>query len=267
MELSDRVVAITGGARGIGAATARAFRAAGARVAIGDLDPLAENTDAELSRRVDVSDEASFVAFLDAVERELGPLDVLVNNAGVQHLGLFAAETPARTQRQVDVNLHGPLIGSRLATWRMAGRGGQIVNVASVAGAVGFPGGATYSATKHAVVGLSTALRGELAEQGIGVSVVLPGVVQTDLAAGVRTARLVPGVQPEDVASAIVRGVRENRGEIWVPALGRELHRLLAVLPGPGRRALHRLLRMDRVLIDVDVTERARYEDRVAQAS
>jgi NAD(P)-dependent dehydrogenase (short-subunit alcohol dehydrogenase family) len=113
------VVAITGGARGIGRATAAAFVAAGAHVAIGDLDAYGE-TAADLGPPavglpLDVTDRTSFRAFLDAAESELGPLDVLVNNAGIMPSGPFLDEDDAMTDRVLDVNLRGVLIGCKLA--------------------------------------------------------------------------------------------------------------------------------------------------------
>lgn len=148
--LSGRVVAITGGARGIGWATATAFAAAGARVAIGDLDiDLANRAAAGTAGRVvafplDVTSRQSFSAFLDAAEEALGPLDILVNNAGVMLTGEFLAESPAAEDTMIDINLRGVLLGCKLAAGRFAGRGGgTIINVASMAGIAGFPGVAT----------------------------------------------------------------------------------------------------------------------------
>ena len=122
--LAGRVVAITGGARGIGRATAAALVARGARVAIGDIDgPLAEKTAAELGAGtlglpLDVTSRASFAAFLDQVEDRLGPLDILVNNAGIMPIGPFAQETDATARRMVDINVHGVIYGSKLALER-----------------------------------------------------------------------------------------------------------------------------------------------------
>src|SRR4051794_40064954 len=109
--LSGQVVAITGAARGIGRATAHALVEQGARVAIGDLDrPAAERTAAELGGgavafELDVTDHASFEAFLDGAAEQLGPIDVIVNNAGIMHLGPFIDEDDARSARQIDINL------------------------------------------------------------------------------------------------------------------------------------------------------------------
>jgi NAD(P)-dependent dehydrogenase (short-subunit alcohol dehydrogenase family) len=184
--LDGQVVAITGGGRGIGRATAAALIAKGARVAIGDIDgPLAERTASELGSgtvglHLDVTDKASFESFLDQVESRLAPLDVLVNNAGIMPVGPFVDESDAATRKLVDVNIMGVIIGSKLALKRFRARGrGHIVQLASIAGKGGFPGGATYCATKHAVVGLTEALRSELRGTGIEVHQVLPIGVNT----------------------------------------------------------------------------------------
>jgi NAD(P)-dependent dehydrogenase (short-subunit alcohol dehydrogenase family) len=185
LDLRGKVVAITGGARGIGLATANAFAQRGALVAIGDLDAAGARVAAERIGRgatglaLDVTDRVSFESFLNEVEHRLGPLDVMVNNAGIQHVGLFADETEASTDIQIAVNLGGVLTGTKLALARMRPRGrGHIVNVASLGGKIASPGGATYSATKHAVVGLSESLRGELGGSSIAVSIVMPAIIQ-----------------------------------------------------------------------------------------
>ena len=112
---------------------------------------------------LDVTDRASFEAFLNQVETQFGPLDVLINNAGIMPVGPFVEETDATAQRLIDINLTGVLLGSKLALQRfIPRRRGHLVNIASTAGKSGFPGGVTYCATKHAVVGLSEAIRQEV---------------------------------------------------------------------------------------------------------
>src|SRR5947209_1246819 len=124
--LAGQVVAITGAARGIGRATAAALIAQGARVGIGDIDAaLAERTAAELGGgtaglALDVTDRDSFATFLDEVEARLGPLDVLINNAGIMPIGRFVEETDQTAQRMVDINLHGVIFGCKLALERFA---------------------------------------------------------------------------------------------------------------------------------------------------
>jgi NAD(P)-dependent dehydrogenase (short-subunit alcohol dehydrogenase family) len=229
--LTGKVVAITGGARGIGRASAEAFLAAGAAVAIGDIDvELVAKTAAELGADPDakivglplnVTDKASFAAFLDRVDDELGPLDVLVNNAGIMPTGLFADEDEAMTDRIIAINLNGVIHGSRLAVQRFKNRGsGHLINIASLAGTQGFPGLATYCATKHAVVGFTSALHLEMQEHGIHVGAVLPGIVRTELSAGANMpAWITPltTVDPEDVAQAIVKSVQQNKPLVTVP--------------------------------------------------
>lgn len=158
-DLSTKVVAITGAARGIGLATAMAFADAGAFVALGDLDfDVAARAAAKLGTkaiglRLDVTDPASFEAFLAAAEDTFGPLDVLVNNAGIMPTGLFADEAAGMTDRIIDINLRGVIIGARLAVTRFVPRAtGHLINIASLAGISGFPGLATYCATKHCIV-------------------------------------------------------------------------------------------------------------------
>lgn len=167
--LEGQVVAITGAGRGIGRATASACVRAGMKVAIGDLDlAAAEQTAAELGHGtvalgVNVVERDSVRAFVDDVEARLGPLDVLVNNAGIMPLGPFDEEPDATARRVVDINVHGVLHGMKEALPRMRARGrGHIVNIASTAGKVGFAGGASYSGTKHFVVGVSESVRAEL---------------------------------------------------------------------------------------------------------
>jgi NAD(P)-dependent dehydrogenase (short-subunit alcohol dehydrogenase family) len=270
--LSGRVVAITGGARGIGKATAAALVRKGCRVAIGDLDmPLAERTAAELGGgtvavSLDVTERSSFAAFLDEAERQLGPLDVVINNAGIMPVTPFVEEGEDSIRRQVDINLHGVIAGSQMAIERMRPRGsGHIVNIASQAGKGGVPGIATYSATKHAVVGLSEAIRAELRETGIEVSCVMPTVVNTELTAGVGQ-RLIKAVEPEDVANEIVDALEVPRFDVWVPRANGALFKLVGLLPRGAREALGRLMKVDKLMTDVDHAARHAYEDRAAHS-
>jgi NAD(P)-dependent dehydrogenase (short-subunit alcohol dehydrogenase family) len=271
--VQDHVVAITGAARGIGRATAEALLAAGARVAIGDLDvALAEATAAELGRGcraypLDVTDPVGFAAFLDAVEADLGPLDVLVGNAGIMFVGDFVAMDRATIDLQIAVNLTGVLTGMRLAGARMRERGsGHIVTIASVAGLVGAPGGTTYSATKHAVVGASASLRGELRPHGVHVSCVCPSIVRTELGGGLG-ALTVPPVEPADVAAAVVRILRTRRNLVTVPGWLNGLRAATSWLPSQVQEAINRSLGADRALAGADAAARAAYEARARRAT
>ena len=267
--LQGKVAAVTGGARGIGRATAQALARAGARVAIGDLDgELAARTGAEvgaLGLQVDVTDRESFAAFLDEVEATLGPLDVLVNNAGILHLGPFLEEDDASTRRQVDVNFFGVVNGTRLGVPRLLGRPeGHLVNVASSAGKLAPPGIATYTATKHAVVGLTEAVRAEHAGSGLEFSIVMPGVVKTEMIAGYEDTRGVRQIEPADVAEAIVDALRRPRVDVFVPRSLGPIARVLLVLPRPAREALNRAFKVDRVTWHADRSARGAYEARAA---
>jgi NAD(P)-dependent dehydrogenase (short-subunit alcohol dehydrogenase family) len=270
--LAGRVVVITGGARGIGRATAAALITKGARVAIGDIDePLAQATAEQLGAgtiglALDVTDRASFVAFLDEVEQRLGPLDVMINNAGIMPLGSFADETDATAARMVDINLHGVLLGSKLALERFLPRGrGHLVQIASAAGKMGFAGGATYCATKHAVVGLGESLRAELRSTNIDVSVVMPVVVNTELGSGLPETRSFKPVEPEHVAAAIVEALETGRFDVYVPKSMSRLVRMAALMPRSAAEAIGRMLKGDQVLAHPDHMARAAYETRMAE--
>jgi NADP-dependent 3-hydroxy acid dehydrogenase YdfG len=271
--LTGRVVAITGAARGIGRATAEALARDGARVAIGDLDAaLAERTAEEIGPpaaafQLDVTDRASFERFIDDVQARIGPVDVLVNNAGIMPLGPFAEEDDATARRLVDVNVHGVLIGMKVVLPRFTARGeGHLVNIASAAGKGPYPGGATYCGTKHFVVGVTETVRGELRGKGVDVSVVMPVVVDTELATGVGTPRGIPRVKPDDVAAAIVETLRRPRFDVYVPRSIGPLTALSAVVPRPVREWALRAIGADRVLWRVDSAARRPYELRAAHA-
>jgi len=272
--LSGKVVAITGGARGIGRATAAALVRRGAKVAIGDVGlALAEQTAAELgggtiALPLDVTDRDSFARLLDEVEERLGLLDVLVNNAGIMSIGRFADESDATAARQIDINLHGVIYGSKLALARFVPRrSGHLVNIASTAGKSGVPGGATYSATKHAVVGLTDAIRGELRGTGVETSVVMPVPVNTELAAGlVRGRGLTATVEPEDVADAIVAALERPRHDVYVPKGIVAGVRLTALLPRRLAEAINRSAKTHRILAEADLSARAAYEERAAHS-
>jgi NAD(P)-dependent dehydrogenase (short-subunit alcohol dehydrogenase family) len=267
--LAGKVVAITGGARGIGRATAAALIAQGARVAIGDIDaPLAEQTASELGSGtlglpLDVTSRESFDAFLTETENRLGPVEVVINNAGIMPIGPFVDETDSTARRMVDINLHGVIIGSKLALERFMPRGrGHLVNIASVAGKGGFPGGATYCATKHAVVGLSEAIRAEVRKTDIDVSIVMPVVVNTELGSGLQKSRGVKVVEPDDVANAIVEALHTGRVDVYVPKQMHILFRLMNVVPRGVADFVTKLLKGDQVLVNPDHLLREAYEKR-----
>jgi NADP-dependent 3-hydroxy acid dehydrogenase YdfG len=271
--LSGQVAAITGAARGIGKATAQAFIRQGMKVAIGDLDVEEAKRTADqlgggtIALELNVTDRASVERFVEQAEEQLGPIDVFVNNAGIMQLGSFLEETDATAQRQVDINVNGVLWGMKAVLPRMVQRNrGHLVNIASTAGKAGFPGGATYCGTKHFVVGVSEAVRAELRETGIEVSCVMPGVVNTELAAGLKEARGVKNVNPEDVADGIVEALQRPHFDVFVPKSIGPINKVMGVLPRSGREAIARALKADKVLAGADPDARKGYELRASHS-
>ncbi|GAA1413780.1 SDR family NAD(P)-dependent oxidoreductase [Catellatospora coxensis] len=263
-DVAGLTVAVTGAARGIGAAIAARLAGAGAHVVLGDRDlPALTRTAAALpgtlAVELDVTDQASVHAFLNRAEEAFGPVDVLVNNAGVMWVGPFADEPEQAARRQFEVNVHGVRHGFLAAAPRMRARGrGQIVTIASAASRISPPGEATYAATKHAVYGYAAAVRHELRGTGVRVSLVMPAVVETDLAAGTSHGG-VPRLRPETVAAAVERVIRRPRFEVFVPGRLDPLTRLLALLPQSGRDLAYRLLVPDQVALG-DGAARAAYQ-------
>jgi len=270
--LGGKVVAITGGAQGIGKATATALVRKGCRVAIGDLDQaLAEKTAAGLgggtiALPLDVTDRASFTAFVDEAERQLGPVDVVINNAGIMPVTALVDESDDSIKRQLDINIYGVIVGTQLAIERMRPRGsGHIVNIASQAGKTSIPGIATYSGTKHAVVGICEAVRAELRGSGVEVHCVMPTVVNTDLTAGL-SQKLIPKVEAEDVANEIVAALELGRFDVYVPRSNAIMTRFSALLPRAASEAIGRLMKADKLMFEVDHAARRAYEERAAKS-
>jgi NAD(P)-dependent dehydrogenase (short-subunit alcohol dehydrogenase family) len=273
--LVGKVVFLTGGARGIGRASAAALLAEGARVTIADLDePLAARTAAELGADaravfVDVTDHAGFTAALDATEREVGPLDILINNAGVMPIGPFAADSHESAYRQFSINVFALMHGTREAIARMTPRrSGHIVNVASMAGKVPIPGGATYSASKHAVVGLCESLAWELRGSGVDLSYVLPALVNTELAAGLRRSRAANTIEPEVVAREIVGALKRPRLAVYAPPTMGPITKVTSLLPRRIGDWLMTASGSDHLLTDsIGDAGRAAYEARIAASA
>lgn len=265
--LQGKVVAITGGARGIGEATAKALAAAGARVAIGDLDAELASQSAQayggLGLPLDVTSVESFTGFLDKVEAEYGRIHGLVNNAGIMVIGRHL-EAPLEAQlKQLDVNLRGVVVGCHAVAPRMiAAGGGQIVNIASLAGRFAAPGCAVYSGTKAGVLAFTEALDAELAERNVRVAAVLPSFTNTGLISGTTAPRLSPAIEPEKVAAAVVGLFGKHRPTRVVPPLMAPSSVQWPMYPNRLKRWMGRKTGMDTMFLDYDHDARAAYEDR-----
>jgi short-subunit dehydrogenase len=271
--IAGQCALVTGAARGIGRATAEALAAEGVKVAVVDRDgPLAGSVAAELDRlgapvrayTLDVRDAAEFAEVVRRVGQDLAPVDILVNNAGIMSLGGFIEQDPVLDERQIDVNLRGPIYGIRAVLPGMLARGrGHVVNIASVAGVVGVPFSVVYAATKHAVVGLTEALHNEYDDTGVSFSYVLPSIVETELTSGTGRLAWPPAVRPEDVAQGVVRALRTGRVDVFVPRIARIARVLPVVLPRRVLERIGRALGVDRVFASVDARARAAYLERL----
>lgn len=265
-------VLVTGGGRGIGLATARRLVASGARVGIGDLDAETAHAAARslgeraFSAHLDVRDPASFAAFVAEGEARMGTIDVLVANAGVMPLGPFVDEPDAVSRLTLDVNVWGLVVGLRAVLPGMLARGhGHVVNVASMAGKVPLPGMAVYNASKFAAVGLSEAVRREVAGTGVTVSCVMPSAVRTELASGVPLDRGMPTIEPEEVARAIVDTFRTRAPEVPVPRVLAGWDALNALVPRAVVDAALRALGDRRAIEELDPEGRRAYASRITR--
>ena len=265
------VVAITGAARGIGAATARLLAARGASVAIADIDEEpARALAAELGGscrgyRLDVSDREAFDAFVDAVESDLGPIDAIVNNAGI---AMAAPQVTGQDvdviEQTIDVNLKGVIYGTLAAVAKMEPRGkGAVINVASLAGVLGVAGLAAYSASKFGVVGFTEGIRAEKEGSGLSFTVVMPGPVETDMMVGTRSTPLVRLVKPEVLAAAIAGAIEKPKDRVVVPRSTGVYIRLMSVLPPRVAIRMNKLIGMDRVYTEIDASARSEYAERI----
>lgn len=181
--LGGKVAVVTGGSSGIGAAIVARFRAAGAVVVIADrLEPPEEKGEFV---RVDVSSEAEFSSALESVVAKHGKLDLLVNNAGIQPLGVrFEDLTESVLRRTFDVNVNGTIWGIKHGS-RLLSPGGRIVNLSSFVGLLGVPAGTAYAASKAAVAHLTKCAALELAPRAITVNAIAPGTIRTPAVEGI----------------------------------------------------------------------------------
>ncbi|WP_353108466.1 SDR family oxidoreductase [Gordonia sp. (in: high G+C Gram-positive bacteria)] len=272
IDVDGAVVVITGGARGIGAATAELFASRGAQVWIGDVDAdVAAQTAARLgirSAHVDVTSHSSWTGFVETVIGEAGRIDVLVNNAGVMPVGPFEDESDATTDLMLDVNVRGLLLGMRAVLPLMRDAGvGHVINVASLAAMIPLPGMVTYNASKYAALGASLAARREYDGTGVTVSAILPSAVRTELASGAKLGGVLPTVDPEDVARAIVRSVRVRAPRTSVPGWIAPGWVLVDAFVPEFIERIARRFAGERQAMALDAGERRAYLDRIDRQS
>lgn len=275
--IRGKTIAITGGARGIGLATASALLARGARVVIGDRDvSVLDKAVKQLGSSgpvtghpLDVTDRESFSTFLDKARADgEGHIDVLINNAGVMPVGPFLEQTPESIRSATEVNFYGVLNGCQLVLPEMVKRrSGHIINIASMAGIVAVPGQALYAGTKFAVVGFTSALADEFAPQGVTISGVLPTFTNTELISGTTPSAAQKPVEPEDIAAGVIKVLDKPKTLISVPGFGRRAAILATLLPDRGRRWLNKKTSNDTVFLQLDTAARKAYEDRAQHAT
>ncbi|QRY61616.1 SDR family NAD(P)-dependent oxidoreductase [Gordonia sp. PDNC005] len=269
--VAGKVVAITGGARGIGFEIAGQVLAAGGHVALGDIDVDAVGkAAADLGVEgiaLDVTDSASFESFLDSVEERVGPVDVLINNAGIMPVGSFLEYDEALIRRTVEIDLIGVILGTRAAGRRMVARGrGQVLNVASVAGRLAAPGLSVYNGAKSGVIEFSETADAELMGRGVRVSTVLPSFTNTGLIDGLQTNAMVRSVDTDVVAREVLASIASPRVRVTAP---RSLGWVDAnpALPIGFKRRMSRLTKTDTMFLHADQSARAEYSARIGQGS
>ncbi|WEK41888.1 MAG: SDR family oxidoreductase [Candidatus Sphingomonas colombiensis] len=248
----SRAIFISGGASGIGLAAARRFHREGWTIGIGDIDTagMARVADelAAFTVPLDVRDRAQWDAALAGFAAHTGRLDALLNNAGIARYGMFEEVTPDESELEVDINLKGVINGVYAALPHLkATPGSRLINVASVAGIIGSPGLAVYSATKHAVRGLSEALDAEFTRHGIAVSCVMPFFIETPLLdtgskGSNRAIRdglgKAPVYTPEDAAEVIWQAAHGEEREYIVGKAGRQASFARRFMPGRLRKRM-----------------------------
>ncbi|GAA2470357.1 SDR family NAD(P)-dependent oxidoreductase [Streptomyces longisporus] len=259
------VAVVTGAARGVGRAVAGRLAGDGYRLVLGDVDghglhrAAAELGGEPVLVEGDIARAEAAEQLAGAAEAHFGRLDVWVNNAGIVPLGRLDDQEAGLLAYACQVNLTGTVQGCRAAALRMHPQGGgHIVNIASVLAVKPLPGFAAYSATKAGVLALSRSLHRELRVDGIHVTAVLPYMVHTAAAAGIRP-RVLPALRPQQVADAVAGVLQRPRPQVFVPRAARLLS-LTALLPQWADGMIDALLGTDAIARDADAALRGPYE-------
>jgi 3-oxoacyl-[acyl-carrier protein] reductase len=218
-KLSGKIALITGGSKGIGLAIAHALGTLGAKLSICARDAAKLNSAAENLRKekievlatpADVTQSNDIAFLLESTEKKLGPIDILINNAGIGRFGAIQKLTEEDYDQVLDTNLRSVFLLTKAVAAKMIERGsGQIVNVASLAGKNAFPNGSIYCASKWGLLGFTKCVAEDLRGHGIRVSAICPGTVVTEFSphTGRDESKM---LQPEDVAHAVAAMVTEN---------------------------------------------------------
>lgn len=263
-DFNGRIVVITGGAGGIGRALARSFGAAGAKIAILDLasSPLgAVRKDlrregiAALALTCDVTDRVQVEAAMSEVRRAFGPVNVLINNAGIVHRSAFAETAPDVFRRVMDVNLFGALHCTQACLNDLVATKGLVIAISSIAGLAPLYGRSGYAASKHAMHGLFETLSAEVAEHGVGVLMVCPSFVASGLEASTlggdgtllnRTRSKVGKLgDPAEVAANVLRAAQTGRRRLVLTPVGKLSATMSWLAPTLYERLMIRRLRSE----------------------
>lgn len=269
--VEPKTIVITGAARGIGLATASILATRGHRLVMSDVDGVLASAEAEKLGEsatgfgLDVTDRDAFREHLEMVEKEIGPIDILINNAGIAAASPNILEQdPAVTDRTIEINLKGVMNGTIEAIRLMEPRRrGHVVNIASLAGVMGVPGLAAYAASKFGVVGFTESVRMEFSDKGLEFTCVMPGPVDTGMMAGTSSSPIVSMLTPAEMASGIVAAVEGHKPRVSLPRSSYFLARLTSILPPAFGIRVGRWTRIDRIYTDVNPAARAEYEKRI----
>ncbi|MCB0862962.1 MAG: SDR family NAD(P)-dependent oxidoreductase [Solirubrobacterales bacterium] len=270
---TSKTIVITGSGRGIGLATATILASRGHRLIMSDIDAELASQEAEKLGNgaagfgLDVTDRDAFKEHLEMVESEFGPIDVLVNNAGIAPAcPNILEQDPAMTDRTIEINLKGVMNGTIEAIRLMAPRRrGQVVNIASLAGITGVAGLAAYSASKFGVVGFTESVRMEFEDSGLKFTCVMPGPVATGMMDGTSSSPVVSMLQPAEMAAGIAAAIESGKPRVSLPLSSYVLSRLISILPPAFGIKLGKWTKIDRIYTRITPGARDDYEQRISR--
>lgn len=272
IQLENAIALVTGGARGIGLSIAQRLAREGVRVVIADLDGEAAARVADeiglgaLGFALDVTDSDEYLRVVTEIEETVGPIDIVVNNAGIMPVGPLLEESRGVAEATMRVNFWSHYISYQVLAPRMIARGrGHFINVTSAAGAIHSPGLASYVASKHAATGFARSAREELAGTGVTISTVMPAAVRTQLVDGIPFAwwEKLGIIPPGWVARDAVRTVRNRPAVVGSPRGTVLALRLQHLIPEWLWLLGRRVVNADRTVGPVDRRARSEYDGRI----